>query len=143
MTMTFPQEIAASTMRGDYVLFVFIVSLGVLQLAAAWAGLDGLSFFRRRYLGYIFAAVMVGVGYWWFFRIDRNIPDTAGGLSGPLLFSLLFAALIGAILVTLIISSVINARRSRSDLEDEHGGLDSLRSMTYLQAIRRGWRRNR
>lgn len=132
-----------STMRADYVLFVFIVSFGVLQMVAAWARLDGLSFFRRRYLAYIFSAVMVGVGYWWFFRIDRNIPDTAGGLSGPLLFSLLFGALAGAILLTLIISSVINVRRSQSPLEDEQGGLDSLKRMTYLQAIKRGWRRNR
>ncbi|RLC70642.1 MAG: hypothetical protein DRI26_06715 [Chloroflexi bacterium] len=130
-------------MRGDYFLFVFIVCFGVLQFVAAWARLDGLSFFRRRCLGYIFAAVMVGLGYWWFFRIDRNIPDTEGGLSGPLLFSFLLAAMFVALLLTLIISSVINAPRSRSNPEDEQEGLDSLKNMTYFQAIKRGLRRKR
>lgn len=130
-------------MQGEYILFVFMVSLGVLQLVAAWARLEGLSFFRRRYLGYIFAAVMVGVGCWWFFRVDRNIPDTEGGLSGPLLFIFLFVALIIAILFTLIISSAINARWSRSNPEGEQDGFESLKRMTYLQAIKRGWRRNK
>lgn len=131
------------TIRGDYFLFVFMVSLGVLQLVAAWGRLEGLSFFRKKYLGYIFAAVMIGVGYWLFFRVDRNIADTEGGLTGPLLFSLLFAALIIAILFTLIISSAINARWGRSDPKGEQDGFEALKRMTYLQAIKRGLRRNK
>jgi len=130
-------------MRGEYFLFVFSVSLGVLQLVAAWVRLDGLSFFRRRYLNYIFAAAMVGISYWWFFRVDRNIPDTAGGLSGPLLFSFLLAALALAIFLTLIISSAINARWGKSNPEDAKEGFEALRSTTYFQAIKKGLRRNR
>lgn len=118
-----------------------MVSLGVLQLVAAWGRLEGLSFFRRRYLGYIFAAVMVGVGYWWFFRVDRNIPDTAGGPSGPALFGYLIAALAITILLTLIISSVFKARWGRSNPEEGLEGLETLKRMTYLQALKRGFRK--
>ena len=130
-------------MEGEYLLFVFMVSLGVLQLVAAWGRFEGLSFFRKRYLGYIFAIVMVGIGYWLFFRIDRNIPDFAGGLSGPPLFALLLAALVIAILFTLIISSAINARWGQSAPEGEQEGFEALKRMTYLQAIKKGLRRNK
>ena len=116
-----------------------MVSLGVLQLVAAWGRLEGLSFFRRRYLGYIFAAVMVGVGYWWFFRVDRNIPATAGGISGPTLFGYLIAALAITILLTLIISSAVKARWGRSNPEEGQDGLETLKRMTYLQALKRGF----
>jgi len=59
-------------MELDYFLFVFMVSLGVFQLAASWVKLDGILFFPRRYLGYIFAAVMISGGYGWFFGVDRK-----------------------------------------------------------------------
>ena len=130
-------------MGGDYFLFVLIVSLGVLQLVTAWGRLDGLSFFRRRYLGYIFAVVVVGLGYWWFFRVDRNIPDTAGGPSGPALFGYLVAGVAASVLLTLIISSAVKARWGRSYLEEVPDGLEALKRMTYLQAIKRGLRRKK
>jgi hypothetical protein len=130
-------------MGGDYLLFVLIVSLGVLQLITAWGRLDGLSFFRRRYLGYLFAVVFVGVGYWWFFRVDRNIPDIAGGPSGPALFGYLVAGVGAAMLLTLIISSAVKARWGRPYLKEIPDGLAALKTMTYLQAIKRGFRRKK
>ena len=126
----------------DYLLFVFMVSLGVLQFVAAWGRLEGISFFPRRYLGYMFAAVMVSGGYWWFFRIDRNVPDTAGGISGPWLFAYLVAALAIAIVFTLLIPSAVKARWGRPDSEGEQRGLEVLKSMTFIQAISRAMRRN-
>jgi uncharacterized membrane protein len=130
------------TMAGDYILFVFMVSLGVLQFAASWGRLEGISFFPRRYLGYIFAAVMVSVGYWWFFRIDRNVPDTAGGISGPWLFAYLVAGLAIAIVITLLVSSAVKARWGRPDSEGEQRGLEVLKRMTFIQAIIRAVQRN-
>lgn len=130
------------TMVGDYILFVFMVSLGVLQFAAAWGRLEGISFFPRRYLGYIFAAVMVTGGYWLFFRIDRNVPDTAGGISGPWLFAYLVAGLAIAIVLTLLISSAVKARWGRPDSEGEQRGLEVLKRMTFIQAIIRAVQRN-
>ena len=129
-------------MEIDYLLFVFMVSLGVLQFGAAWGRLEGISFFPRRYLGYIFAAVMVCAGYWWFFRIDRNIPDTAGGISGPWLFAYLVAGLAIAIVLTLLVSSAVKARWGRPDSEGEQRGLEVLKRMTFIQAIIRAVQRN-
>lgn len=117
-----------------------MVSIGVLQLVAAWGRLEGLSFFRRRYLGYIFAVMMVGVGYWWFFRVDRNIPDIAGGPSGPALFGYVVAAVAIAMLLTLIISSAVKARWGRSNPEEVPDGIEALKRITYLQALKRGFR---
>jgi hypothetical protein len=129
-------------MEIDYLLFVFMLSLGVLQFVAAWVRLEGISFFPRRYLGYIFAAVMVSAGYWWFFRIDRNIPDTAGGISGPWLFAYLVAGLAMGIALTLLVSSAVKARWGRPDSEGEQRGLEVLRRMTFIQAIIRAVQRN-
>jgi hypothetical protein len=129
-------------MEVDYLLFVSIVSLGVLQFVAAWGKLGGISFFPRRYLGYIFSAVMISGGYWWFFRIDRNIPDTSGGISGPWLFAYLVAGLAIAIACTLLVSSVVKARWGRPDSEGEQRGLEVLKRMTFIQAITRAVQRN-
>jgi len=130
-------------MELDYFLFVLWVSLGVFQLAASWVKLDGISFFPRRYLGYIFAAVMVSGGYGWFFGVDRNIADTAGGISGPFLFGYIFGALFLALVVTLLFSSAIKAQWGRPDSEGEQRGLEVLKRMTFIQAINRDLRRNR
>ena len=120
-----------------------MVSLGVFQLAASWVKLEGISFFPRRYLGYIFAVLMIGGGYGWFFRVDRDIPDTAGGISGPFLFGYLFGALFLALLVTLLFSSAVKARWGRPDSEGEQRGFEVLKRMTFLQAINRDLRRNK
>jgi len=130
-------------MELDYFLFVFMVSLGVFQLAASWVKLEGMSFFPRRYLGYIFAAVMISGGYGWFFGVDRNIADTAGGISGPFLFGYLFGALFLALLVTLLFSSAVKARWGRPDSEGEQSGFEVLKRMTFFQAIHRDFRRKR
>ncbi len=128
------------TFGADYLLLVFMASLGVLQLAAAWRRLGGLSLFlRRRYLGYIFAVAIISGGYWLFFSEPRNIPDYAGGLGGSQLFIYTIAGIAIAGLLTLVVSSALNARWGHSSTGEEEG-LDALKSMTYLQAIKRGFR---
>ena len=129
-------------MVGDYILLVFMVSLGVLQFVAARVKLEGISFFPRRYMGYIFAVLMVIGGYGWFFRIDRNIPDTAGGISGPWQFAYLVAGLAIAVVLTLLLSSAVKARWGRPDSEGEQRGLEVLKRMTFIQAIIRAVQRN-
>lgn len=126
------------TFGADYLLLVFMVSLGVLQLAAAWRRLDGLSLFlRRRYLGYIFAVAIICGGCWLFFSEPRNIPDYAGGLGGSQLFIYTIAGIAIAGLFSLVASSALNARWGHSSTGEEEG-LDSLKTMTYLQAIKKG-----
>ena len=123
----------------DYFLFAFMVSFGVLQLAATWGRLYGLSFFRKRLSGYIFAAIMVGVACWWFYRVDRNIPDIGGGLSGPSLFGLLILAIIATLVLTIVIASILKARWGSSD-PGRVEGFEALKRTTYLKAIARRFR---
>ena len=115
-----------------------MVSFGVFQLAASWGRLKGLYLFRKRPTGYVFAAVMAGVACWWFFRVDRSIPDTEGGLAGAQLFAFMLLALIATTILTILVSSVIKARWGSSNSDDaSERGLEALKKMTYLQAITR------
>ncbi len=119
-----------------------MVSFGVFQLAASRGRLKGLSLFRKRLTGYVFCAVMVGVACWWFFRIDRNIPDTEGAPAGGQLFALMLLALIATTVLTIIASSIIKARwGSREPYDASQRGLEALKKRTYLQQITRSLRK--
>ena len=131
------------TFGADYLLLAFMVSLAVLQFVAAWKHLDGLSFFfGRRYLAYIFAALLIVVGHWLYYHEPRNIPDYAGGLGGTQLFIYTMGGIALAGLFTLLFSSLLNARWRRLGASGE-AGLDALKTMTYFQALRSSFGRKR
>ncbi|MCS7207871.1 MAG: hypothetical protein NZ951_08100 [Dehalococcoidia bacterium] len=124
-------------LAGDYFIFVFLSSLGVVQVAAAYAGLWGILFLRSRWSSALVGVGLVALGFAWFFAPGpRHIPDTHGGLDGnaqALLFTLAAAS---AVAFTLLFGSLVNARflHPRNTLSE---GLDALREATYLQAL---WR---
>jgi len=131
------------TFGADYLLLVVMVCIGVFQFVAAWRRLDGLSFFfGRTYLAYPFVLIIIGVGYWLFFREERLVPDYAGGLAGSQLFIYTMGGIAIAGIVTLVVSSALNARWRRLGTGNV-GGLDALKSMTYLQAIRHSFGRKK
>ncbi|MFN3974517.1 MAG: hypothetical protein ACK4K2_04490 [Dehalococcoidia bacterium] len=121
----------------EYIVFVFLASLGVVQIAAAYAGLWGLLFLRSRWTSAVVGAGLVVVGFARFFAPGpRHIPDTNGGLDGnaqALLFTLSAGA---AILFTLVFASVANARFLHSQRQPPEG-LEALRESTYLQVLGR------
>lgn len=122
----------------DYFLLVFIASIGVVQLAAAWSRLNGLLLLGRR-LSLVAAPLLVVAAFAWFFLSEpRNIPDTAGGLDGNQQALLFFAAAGAALVSILLVSSL----RNWSMAGGEHlEGLEALREATYLRLLlRRGWR---
>ena len=43
----------------EYFVFIFIAALGIYQLAAAYSGLKGISFFPNKNLGYIFTVIAI------------------------------------------------------------------------------------
>ena len=84
----------------DYVLFIFLASLGVVQLAALKNRLKGLYFIRIPLLNFVAAlALVVGSFVWFFVSEPRNLPDTGGGLDGnqQAMFSAAAAARRGAV----------------------------------------------
>ena len=121
----------------DYVLFIFLASLGVVQLAALKNRLKGLYFIRIPLLNFVAALVLVVGSFVWFFVSEpRNLPDTGGGLDGNQQAMFSVAAAVGAVLFTLATTSLLNAGLGRG--EDGRGtGLQALRRTNYFIALRR------
>ena len=123
--------------EADYVLFIFLASLGVVQLAALRNGLRGLYFFRRPAVN-LFAAIalVAGAVLWFFLSESRNLPDTGDGLDGNQQAMFAVAAAVGAVLFTLVATSIINAGFGRR-VDGHESGLEALRKSNYFAALRR------
>ena len=121
----------------DYLLFVLLAALGVIQLASATARLRGLYIFATPALGKVSGLLLVLIGYARFFlATDRN----ARGLEGFQQAVLFSAASLGAVLFTLALSSLLR-HRDLVPKGGQAGGLSSLASMTFYQAFFRSGRR--
>jgi len=128
----------------DYLIFVFVAVLGLLQLVATRQRWTGLLFCRRwPLLSYVLGLAGLGGGYaWFFFSDDRNVP----GLEGWQLFSRFAVSTVAAVLVTLLVSSALHARRDEGATAgqkhhpspaNEECGLEALRTLTYGQILNR------
>ncbi len=121
----------------DYLLFVFLASLGTLLLVTAYNRLNGLLLVGRR-LSFTAGGLLVVVSFIWFFSsAPRNIPDTGAGLDGneqAILFSLGAGA---ALVLILLLSSL---RNLSMDGDPESRGIEALRHGTYLHLLLRGLR---
>jgi hypothetical protein len=125
----------------EYFFLVLISCCGVLQFVAARWNLSGISFFKKTTFGYLFAALAIGGAFSWFFTIENRAQP---GLEGAEVFALFIAGSLSSFLVTASISAVIK-RKLHLSMEqrnpEEEPGLDSLRQMTYFQAIARHFRK--
>ena len=154
------------TLVGEYFLFIYLASLGVLQIAVSYANLRGLSFFKRPIWGYIFGSLAIAGGFSWFYIVGNPHPEVGYaitvsdifryGFSNPLppgtglilgagesVFFFL-VAVVCALLTTIIISSIVKFRISTRTPEDKNEealeGLEALKGMTFFQAITRNLR---
>jgi hypothetical protein len=130
-------------MQGQYVLWIAVSTIGLLQATAAYYRWDGLLFFRGRpRLGYVMAAVLIPVSYFWFFSYNqRNVP----GLEGWQLFSRFAEAALLGLAIVLIVSSLLNAgmRSQSGETAPATGapGIDALRHDTFFHLIMAATRR--
>ena len=119
----------------EYFFLVFISCCGVLQFVASRWKLRGISFFKSTFSGYLFAVLAIAGAFCWFFTVeDRTVP----GLEGFQVFRLFIAGSLSAFIFTASLSSVIKRKLRLSMGQHNPGeepGLDSLRRMTYFQAI--------
>lgn len=121
----------------DYLFFILLASFGVLQVAAAYARLSGLSFFRRRLWGYLLGVMALGGGFGWFFAAEeRNAWPVLGEAQ---MFGLFLGAVVCVLPLTALIAGVVRARPGRESLSagDGQQGLEELRTMTLFKALRR------
>jgi hypothetical protein len=150
----------------EYFIFIFLTSLGVLQIAASYTGLNGLSFFKRSKWGYVFGILMVAGGFSWFYIVGdphpevgyaivvRDIfvygwsnpkPTDIGLIMGEGECVLVFLLAVGcALLTTFALSSIVKFRispRNPGEVNEEaREGLEALKDMTFFQAITRSLR---
>ena len=128
----------------DYLLFVFIASLGVIQIAASVGHLNGLLVFKSPISARVFGSAFSVATFVWFFATeDRNLNDYEGGLDANIQALLFVLSALAAVLVTLVVSSVFNARMNGGD-RVPGDGLDALKDGNYARALMnslRYWRR--
>jgi hypothetical protein len=123
----------------DYFLLVTLGCLGTIQIAAAYAGLKGLSFFKKPLAGYIFGALVAIGAFGWFFAIgNRNTPSAIEGAQQAGMF---LAGAIAAYITTLAVSSLLKYRLSPQSTasrcgEQNNSGIEMLKETTLLGAIR-------
>ena len=123
--------------EADYVLFIFLPSLGVVQLAALKNRLKRLCFIRIPVLNLALALALLAGSFLWFFISEpRNLPDTGDGLDGNQQAMYSVAAAISAVLFTLAATSLINLRIGRGG-DRREPGLQAMRRVTYFTALRR------
>ncbi|MDA1096287.1 MAG: hypothetical protein O3B84_03415 [Chloroflexi bacterium] len=126
----------------EYSAFVFAASIGTLQVAAAYSGLQGALFFGSRRVAAAFGCIILALSFIAFFgSVDRNIR----GLEGAEQTLLFLPSAMAAVVFTLVGAS-LRYRLRRQGLPPGGGaplrsprnrqrGLDALRSMSYLDAV--------
>jgi hypothetical protein len=128
----------------EYLFFVFLASVGVLQLVALRARLKGLLFFKQPVLTYIFSILATGGAYWWFFQRDNRIDTIMRqtGLEGKQQFFSFCTAAFLAVVFTLVVSSLIGmlGKKPQKQDDDDVDGLDALKEKTYFEAIKHSFR---
>jgi hypothetical protein len=130
----------------DYFILVFISSLGVYQIAAIHAKLDGLCFFRHPVVQYIFGILaIIGALGWFFTSKDRNIHTT---VEGSQQLGLFLASIVASYLFTAILASIMQARVSSKGGSPREGkqydmGIETLKKTTLFGGIMSSLRRER
>ena len=117
----------------EYFCLVFVASIGVIQAAAAYNGLKGISFFSYRLSAYLFMLVTSGPAMASFFSWNERNPT--GVIEGAQQFGLFMLAIVASIGFTLIISSIVKHWSLRGN-DVSHDGLEALKEVTFFQAIR-------
>jgi len=136
-----PDETIGEVTRSGYTVFIFLASLGVLQLAALGGGLKGMLLFRKPVLTYLFALVTMGSAYYWFFfhdsRIDTIMRQT--GLEGKQQFAYFCLGAFLAVVVTMAVTSLLGLLRRRPGSANKNPGegLEALSELSYYEAVKR------
>ena len=119
----------------DFLTFVFIASLGVLQVVFAHSSLRGLLLLKSRPIAFLLGILLTTAAFLWFFLSEpRNLPDTQGGLDGNQAAGLFSVGAGLALVLTLALSSLRNGSMGKGD----HGllpGLEALQETTYFKAL--------
>lgn len=135
-------------MLGAYFLLVFLVCLGVVQLAAAHSGLAGLLIVPSRPWARILGAVLPAGAFLWFTLTGRaKVPGDLAGVEGSEQFLLFFAAAGAAFYICAIIASMTHRSRPMPHHTPDaphrpEPGMEGLREATLLHLLKLRFRRS-
>ena len=130
----------------DYFILVFLSSLGVYQIAAIHAKLDGLCFFRQPVVQYIFGILAIIGAFGWFFTSkERNIHTT---IEGSQQLGLFLGSIVASWVFTNILASIMQAKVSSKGGNPREGkqydmGMGTLKKTTLIGGIMSSLRRER
>jgi hypothetical protein len=148
-----PIETSVGVLATEYGIMVFMAVLGVIQIAAANAGLIGLLFapgtVRIRFwpsgriwtltylhFSYLFATITVLPALGFFFV--WNSHNATGVIQGSEQAGLFVLSTAAGGIFSLIASSIINQWRLQQK-HTEAEGLEALKDITWFQAVWRRW----
>lgn len=127
----------------DYLEFVFLASLGVIQVAAANSSLWGLCIIPKRAHSTVIGLVFTAIAFVWFFGSRSH---TVPGLEGAQLGFYFLGGAIVAALSSLLLGSIsgVLVRISNQRFEDDPSslaveGLEALEAMTFFEAMAQRW----
>ena len=124
----------------EYSIFVFIASLGAIQIGASVGELSGLLLVRSPLLARALGTVVIVAAVVWFFASEnRNINDYEGGLDANGQGLYFFYSALGAVIVTLVVSSLVNHRLTGGHAP-RPDGFDALKHTMYIRALWRSLR---
>ncbi|MGB8362571.1 MAG: hypothetical protein WCE80_14330 [Acidimicrobiia bacterium] len=160
---------ARQVLTFDYRVMTFLLSLGIIQIAASRSSLTGLWLMSRREtvrrigwalfvagLLFYFLAPLWQEGPWavaddptapqaWHtaspgdLTAAHNISDTSGGLSGNTQAKLLITSAAAAILVSASLGAWTLRRRGGSSLDGQVVGTEALETGNLVDAVRSTW----
>jgi hypothetical protein len=123
----------------EYFFLVLVASLGVLQAAAAYNRLKGLSFFGRSRWGYIFAAMTIipalAALFTW------NMRNTTGVIEGGQQLALLSLAVMASYIITLVAASLLND--SPPATTTPPAGIEAFKEAGFFKLLRSRFGRKR
>lgn len=122
----------------DYFILVFISSLGVYQIVAVRARLDGLCFFKRTVVQYIFGILaIISVFVWFYTSADRNVHTSVEGSQqlGLFLGSIIASYVFTAILASIMQVKVNSKGGSLREGKQYDMGIETLKKTTLYGGI--------
>jgi hypothetical protein len=129
-------------MAVDYFVLVSAGFFGIIQIVAGSNSLRGLRIFSGRKLSYFFGTVVTAAAFFWFFATgSRNIEGHITGVQGAEQFELFLAGTLSSLFFTALLVSLLNLK-SRPEDQSRELGMEKIRSITYLQAFLRYFKRN-
>ncbi len=130
----------------DYFILVFLSSLGVYQIVAIPAKLDGLCFFKHPIIQYIFGILaIIGAFGWFYTSSDRNIHTS---VEGSQQLGLFLGSIIASYVFTAVLASIMQAKvNSKGGIPREGKqydmGIETLKKTTLFGGIMSSLRKER